>query len=127
MDKDIEIITVREALTRVYLEGLIPESDYQADSLVAWKGYPVPFACGHNGKRGFGPLDESKENNSKGKGRRYQEQCRISQHFCSGAVLFNWQLVAASKKHYLNGSVSVSIDHPPDCKIDTVLKLCFSA
>jgi hypothetical protein len=126
-DKDVEVITLQEALKRVHLEGLIPSSHITADYLVAWKGYPKPFPCGHDAVRGFGPLDESKENNSNGSGRVYQEKCRVNQHYCSGAVLFYWQMVSSNREYYLNSGACVSVDNPPDCKNDTVLKLCITA
>jgi hypothetical protein len=125
-DKEVEVITIKEALTRIHLEGLIPNGN-GAETLVAWTGYPKPFSCGHDGVRGFGPLQEGKENNSKGSGRAYQEKCRVNQHFCSGPVLFYWTCVASSRNYYLNMGACVVIDTPPDCKVDTVLKLCFTA
>lgn len=62
-----EIITAREAVTRLGLAGL--DLGGRDDVLVEWTGYPQPFALGH--------YDE--------KGRR------VSRHNCGGEVLFSWE------------------------------------
>lgn len=125
MKKNAEIITVREALTRLHLEGLIPDGG-RADWLVEWSGYPKPFACGHDRVRGFGPLHEDKPNDQYGSARWYQEKCRVNQFLCSGAVLFSFPCVSDSKQYYLDSTFCIVIDHPPDVQIDTVLKAVFS-
>ena len=127
-DTHVEVITLREALTRVHLEGLMPSKFLADNTLVAWTGYPVPFSCGHDSVRGFGPFREhgEGENNGYGSGRMYQEKVRVSNSYCSGAVLFSWCCVDKSLLFYLEKRITISIDHPPDATIDTVLKLCFA-
>ncbi len=60
-----EIITAREAVTRVGLSGL--DLGCRDDVNVVWTGYPAPMATGH-----------------------YDEGKRVSRHSCGGHVLFSW-------------------------------------
>jgi hypothetical protein len=85
-----ELITTREALARVGLGDLMSESAPYANTLVAWEGYPRPFACGHTAVYGFGPLDRPEDNDQSGRGRRYQDTVRVNQYHCGGEVLFSW-------------------------------------
>jgi hypothetical protein len=139
-----EIITVAEALTRIGLASLIDEANpYRfQQTFVGWDGYPTPFACGHTGVYGFGPIyDESKTNDHKGSARAYQERVRVSQHLCSGDVLFDFPVyrktdsptawldvvtVTAGRFCRVNSSMVISIDTIPDYK-STCLKLGFTA
>lgn len=65
MENSIEIITAREAVTRVGLPGL--DLAGRDGTLVAWTGYPTPMATGH-----------------------YSDGRRVSRHSCGGDVLFTW-------------------------------------
>ena len=119
-----EIITIREALTRVGLAGLADESSDRGH--VEWVGYPSPFGGGDIRVRGYGPLrgdtDEEREasklsNDRDGSARLYQQPHKISQHFCGGDVLFCWGNVggiARGTPFHLNSATVVSIDKLPD-------------
>ena len=65
IDANPEIITAREALTRVGLAGLA--LSHGEDRRIVWSGYPTPMATG-----------------------LYKEGRRISRHSCGGYVLFSW-------------------------------------
>lgn len=143
-----EIITVAEALTRIGRASLIdPANPYRfQEQYVGWDGYPTPFACGHTGVYGFGPLKkdvgfpDATDNDHKGSGRLYQGRVRVNQYLCSGEVLFSfpvytkttgrvtWDTVVtpAGNFYQLNSSMVVSIDTIPDAK-STCLKLGFTA
>ena len=131
-----EIITVAECLKRIGLEDLMVEGDGgYTNSFVEWNGYPKPFACGHTGVYGFGPLKkdcgypEVVENDHRGSGRLYQERVRVNQHSCSGDVLFSFPSYAKDFRgdfYRINSSMVISIDTIPDYK-STCLKLCFTA
>jgi hypothetical protein len=77
---DGEIITVREALTRIGLEELIP-GEYAAADLVLWRGYPKPFACGH-------VVNEQRSCD----GVAFTTPARVNQSYAGGAVLFSFPL-----------------------------------
>lgn len=112
-----EIITFHEALTRLNLGELAEGSHGEmfADILVGWTGYPVPFACGHTGVYGFGPLDDAANNNHRGAGRRYQKVVRVSQHVCGGNVLFNWARYSDKDKPFqLRGGCFVAVTKTDD-------------
>jgi hypothetical protein len=123
-----EIITEAEALRRVGLGDLAPDETHHA-RYVEWKGYPQPFHCGHTAVYGFGPLDDPEKNDRRGSGRRYQENVRVSQHHCSGNVLFSWGGVGLSTRYdgrkyayRLNSGMAVSVDTIPDTN-STCLKV----
>lgn len=91
LDVQGEIITLREALDRLGLD-IVSTAD---DALIEWKGYPKPFACGHTRLAKEG----------------YASTIRVSQHRCSGTVLFAWRCVSSAKPHFaLNCGAFVSID-----------------
>jgi hypothetical protein len=81
MENSIEIITAREAVTRVGLAGL--DLAGRDDVLVAWTGYPTPMATGH-----------------------YADGLRVSRHSCGGDVLFTWDRAPGT----VLGSLHVSIN-----------------
>lgn len=118
-----EIITVKEALERL---GLDIGDDRYWGCLVEWTGYPKPFACGHTAIYGFGPLDNPKDNGRNGKGRRYQENVRVNQYLCGGAVLYSWPRVDYNQSFLLNSDVVVCIDTIPDSH-DTCLRIGITA
>ena len=81
MENPTEIITAREALSRVGLAGL--DLAGRDDVLVAWTGYPTPMATGH-----------------------YADGLRVSRHSCGGNVLFTWDRAPGT----VLGSLHVSIN-----------------
>lgn len=109
-----EVITAAEALARVGLADLA--GDHEHRTLVDWTGTPQPFACGHTDTYGYGPLDRPDENDRQGKGRRYQGLARVSQHVCSGPVLWSWACVGTGTGgHYrLRLGFGVVITHIDD-------------
>lgn len=127
MDVKGEVISIREALKRVGLESLATESHDR--EFIEWDGYPIPFAVGHTAVKGFGPLDNEANNDVNGKGRRYQQIVRISQHHCDGRVLFCWGgiLFSGAKRTAYRASwgLNIVIDETPDGK-DTCLKVAIS-
>ena len=131
MDQEkAEIITLREALSRVGLEGLVEGDKYKAEYLVGWTGTPKMFSCGHDSVRGFGPTRGDHGETTRTDERIYQERVRVCQALCSGQVLFGWGLYANFNEH--GGSYRtahhayVVIDTPPDDH-HPVLKLAISA
>lgn len=121
-----EIVTLKEALARVGLEGLAGE--FEADMLVEWTGTPHMFSCGHDAIAGFGPTCEDMGLDG-GKKRIYQEKVRVCQALCSGLILFGWQRYSKSSAgatYAINSQAYVVIDTPPD-EPHPVLKLAISA
>ncbi len=108
-----EVITAAEAFERV---GLKIRPHWAEDTYIHWTGYPTLFDCGHTATYGFGPLDDPDNNDARGSGRRYQEEVRIGQFWCSGAVLMSWSLVDSRHKWVARNAVVVSVDETPDGK-----------
>lgn len=81
MKNPTEIITAREAVTRVGLAGL--DLAGRDDVLVVWTGYPTPMATGH-----------------------YADGRRVSRHSCGGNVLFTWDRAPGT----VCGALHVSIN-----------------
>lgn len=76
-----EIITAREAVTRVGLAGL--DLAGRDNVLVAWIGYPTPMATGH-----------------------YTDGRRVSRHSCGGDVLFTWDRAPGTTVGALHVSIN---------------------
>jgi hypothetical protein len=111
-----EIILAAEALARVGLADLATATEHRW--LVEWVGFPKPFSCGHTDVYGFGPLDrpDDPDNEKRGVGRRYQDRVRVSQHYCSGPVLWSWQGVSENSGFRLGTSLVVSFVETVDSK-----------
>jgi len=99
-----EVITAREALTRIKLGQLAPEGWAWANVLVDWTGYPEPL-WGHAAVYGYGPMErpDQPDPERRGVGRLYQSVHQVSQHSCSGPVLFSFS------RYQARGSIVVSI------------------
>ncbi len=118
MAVEAEIIMAREALARVGLGHLAPEGPHSwGEYRVHWTGYPPPL-FGHHATYGYGPLDDpdKPDPDRRGVGRRYQAVHQVSQHTCSGPVLFAWNLDAR------RGGLVVSIVELADRKGWTALR-----
>jgi hypothetical protein len=124
-----EVITAREALARVGLEDLATE--WEADRLVEWTGYPKPFACGHTAEYGYGPAQDGVEPARDGSHRMYKGLHRVSQHFASGPVLFCWSRIGKSSNgggHYhLCGGLVVSVVELEGSTASTALRIGWTA
>jgi hypothetical protein len=122
-----EIITLKEALSRVGLDHLV-SSDCQAEYLVAWTGIPKMFPCGNNTIKGFGPTHKDM-GNGPSEERIYQKRARVCQSYCSGQVLFGWNRYAKYHEgvgfYQLASSAYVVIDTPPG-EHDPVIVLSIS-
>jgi hypothetical protein len=101
-----EIITANEALRRVGCAELCHENYSRV--FINWTGQPIAFGCGHTRVESGYPI-------------------RVSQHLCSGHVLYSWQCVSspeATGRFLLNSGFCVSIDntgHPSGGRGDTFL------
>jgi hypothetical protein len=122
-----EIVTLREALTRVGLAGLVA-NDYQAEYLVFWTGVPQMFGCGHDSVKGFGPTHKEMDLGDTDE-RIYQKRARVCQSYCSGQVLFGWQRHAKFHKgegtYPIASCAYVVLDVPPG-ESEPVLVLAIS-